>query len=206
MGHLSLQYEKELKGRFGLQKLNLLFVFQVNCPGCFIYGFPTVNQLYQCFGKDMGFLGLSTAFEDFGYNTEENTSLLLQHGQTVGETKKMLEGQGLDRYSEPIDFPIAMDKKADGNFNFEQAAEQVCESISYHKSLTKIDAITFQKGIERYLKGLEQISLTFTLNQMQGTPTFLLFDEAYTIVYHHFGHINYRAIKHQIELLLDTNR
>ncbi len=36
-----------VQGKFEPQAVNIAFVFQVNCPDCFIYGFPTMNRLYQ---------------------------------------------------------------------------------------------------------------------------------------------------------------
>ena len=54
-----------LKGTFQLRAINIAFVFQVNCPGCFIYGFPVMNNLYGKFKDKIGFIGISTAFEDF---------------------------------------------------------------------------------------------------------------------------------------------
>src|SRR5881396_4368044 len=62
-------------------------VFQVNCPGCFIYGIPEAIDTYQKY-KDNGVvvLGLATAFEDFDKNTLENLKLLLQESKVIGET------------------------------------------------------------------------------------------------------------------------
>jgi len=37
---IQLKIDRVLQGSFDLKALNL-FVFQVNCPGCFIYGFPS---------------------------------------------------------------------------------------------------------------------------------------------------------------------
>ena len=35
-------------------KVLIIFVFQVNCPGCFLYGFPEVIELYESFqGQSM---------------------------------------------------------------------------------------------------------------------------------------------------------
>jgi hypothetical protein len=47
MKKLELQFDKELKGKFNLKNLNILLVFQVNCPGCFSYALPLFNTLYQ---------------------------------------------------------------------------------------------------------------------------------------------------------------
>ena len=78
MTTIQLQIDRVLQGLFELKALNLLFVFQVNCPGCFLYGFPLVNSLYWKYhDSGLNVLGLSTAFEDFEFNTAENTELLL---------------------------------------------------------------------------------------------------------------------------------
>lgn len=77
MTMLQLRLDRVLQGSFDLKALNLLFVFQVNCPGCFIYGFPLVKLYWKYRECGLNVLGLSTAFEDFDYNTAANTELLL---------------------------------------------------------------------------------------------------------------------------------
>ena len=45
-------------------------VFQVNCPGCFLYGLPQAISLYEKFkDKNVKVLGVATAFEDYDKNT-----------------------------------------------------------------------------------------------------------------------------------------
>ena len=88
MQKLHLHIGEELQGKFNLQKLNLLLTFQVNCPGCFLYALPMYKNLYEQYYEKLGFLGLSTAFEDFELNTKKNTLLLLEKGELIGETKK----------------------------------------------------------------------------------------------------------------------
>jgi len=51
-------------------------------------------------------LGLSTAFEDFEYNTAANTELLLTEMKLVGATRQALG----EFYSQAIDFPVAVDQ------------------------------------------------------------------------------------------------
>jgi peroxiredoxin len=102
---IQLQIDRILQGSFELQALNLIFVFQVNCPGCFLYGFPFVNKLHERYREaGLNVLGLSTAFEDFELNTAANTELLLTQKQTVGATRQSI---GAD-YELAIDFPIAV--------------------------------------------------------------------------------------------------
>ena len=52
-------------------------VFQVNCPGCFLYGIPQAISLYEKFkDKNVKVLGVATAFEDYDKNTLKNLELL----------------------------------------------------------------------------------------------------------------------------------
>ncbi|HCM74830.1 MAG TPA: hypothetical protein DIS90_00505 [Cytophagales bacterium] len=188
MQKLDLQYRALLKGEFSLKELNFLFFFQVNCPGCFLYGFPMVNQLYEEFHPNISFLGISTAFEDFEWNNEVNTRLLLERQEVVGETKKALQQQGLTSFPLPIPFPVAMDKKADASFDYQSAATRLCRAFPNFsiRSQSEQDAMT--KNALNYLMAQESISLTFTLNQLRGTPTFLVINKKFEILHHSFGH------------------
>jgi peroxiredoxin len=62
-------------------------VFQVNCPGCFLYGIPQAVSVYEKFkNKNVKVIGVATAFEDYDKNTLQNLELLLSEGQVIGET------------------------------------------------------------------------------------------------------------------------
>jgi len=87
---IQLKIDRVLQGSFDLKALNLLFVFQVNCPGCFIYGFPRQQAALEVSSVGLNVLGLSTAFEDFEYNTAANTELLLTEMKLVGATRQAL--------------------------------------------------------------------------------------------------------------------
>ncbi|MEM4253383.1 MAG: TlpA family protein disulfide reductase, partial [Candidatus Nitrosotenuis sp.] len=95
-------------------KIVVVEVFQVNCPGCFLYGIPEAINIYNKY-KDQGVrvLGIATAFEDFDKNTVENLELLAKTGEVIGETKK-----ALTQYRKIVDgnklpykipFPLGMD-------------------------------------------------------------------------------------------------
>jgi len=88
-------------------------VFQVNCPGCFIYGFPRQQAALEVSSVGLNVLGLSTAFEDFEYNTAANTELLLTEMKLVGATRQALG----EFYSQAIDFPVAVDQLTTGARN-----------------------------------------------------------------------------------------
>ena len=73
----------------------LIEVFQVNCPGCFIYALPRAVDLHQRY-HDQGLvvMGLATAFEDYDKNTLENLQKLVTSGEVIGETYKALNQYG----------------------------------------------------------------------------------------------------------------
>jgi thiol-disulfide isomerase/thioredoxin len=95
-------------------------VFQVNCPGCFMYGIPEAIELYNKYGESgLTVLGMATAFEDYDKNTLENLQKLLTTGEVVGETQKALSMYGQlkgGKLPYKIPFPVGMDmlKKENG--------------------------------------------------------------------------------------------
>ena len=201
MKKLILHKTAQLQGNFNLKKKNILFVFQVNCPGCFIYGFPTLNNLYQKFRGDVGFLGLSTAFEDFNYNTIEHTKLLLKTGNMVGETKKFFAQQGIINYAEVPRFPIAFDEMA--TFDALDLDVIIANLKANYPKENQWDATnisTIKRRFVAYYKTYESIPLTFTYNQLRGTPSYIIYDDSYTVLFHHFGHIDPSVLVSQLEI------
>ena len=111
MSKFHLNIQELVQGELVINKVNIAFVFQVNCPGCFIYGIPIMNDLYQSFNDKVGFIGVATAFEDFEYNNEANLKLLLTDGTLVGETRKYYDtNYGISNYLNIPDFPVAFDR------------------------------------------------------------------------------------------------
>src|SRR5689334_13018354 len=107
----NLRYSEVVQGTFTLGKLNLLLVFQVNCPGCFAYALPVALRIYEDYkNKGLTVLALSTAFEDFDLNTLGNTIRLIEKGEVVGETQKMLERAGYPKFPLSIPFDVAFDE------------------------------------------------------------------------------------------------
>lgn len=204
MKKLKLHFDKELKGKFELKKLNMLLVFQVNCPGCFSYALPFFNQLYnEFYPKDISFITLSTAFEDFDKNTEENTKNLINTGALIGETKKFLKEQGYDNLPYELDFPIAMDKIENiSTVDFDYAAKAICEINPNYALWPDFEKKALETKVKDYLSSLDKIALTFTLNQLKGTPTLILFNSNYDVLDEWFGHIPYDDVKEKITSFL----
>lgn len=200
MKKLKLHFNKELKGSFELKKLNILLVFQVNCPGCFSYALPFFNKLYhEFYPKDLSFIALSTAFEDFDKNTIENTQNLIKSGTLIGETKKFMKEQGYEKLPYDLDFPIAMDKMDGTNtVDLNYAVNAICAINPNYAIWPEFEKKALQNKVKNYLNSLEKIAFTFTLNQLRGTPSFVLFNSEYEILNEWFGHVPYEEMKRKI--------
>ncbi len=200
MKKLELHFDNQLQGEFELKKLNLLLVFQVNCPGCFSYALPFYNKLYNEFNSEISFLALSTVFEDFDKNTLENTKELIERGTLVGETKKFMKDQGFDKLPYSLDFPIAMDKiSIDSPEDIEKVINGFSETNFNFHQLSKAERINVRNRIVDYIKSLDKVALTFTLNQLRGTPSFVLFNSEYEILNDWFGHVSYDEIANELK-------
>jgi len=200
MNTLKLHFKEFIQGGFTLKPLNLLLVFQVNCPGCFFYAFPTFNKLYANLGDtNISFLGLSTAFEDFEKNTFENTRKLIEKGELIGETKKAMASNNTQGLPYPINFPVAMDEKVTSLDNTEEAVNHVCNLNPNYKIWPGFEQKALQQKVSAYLNSLDYISLTFTLNQLRGTPSFILFNSDYQILNDWFGMVEYEEVVKSIE-------
>jgi hypothetical protein len=204
MSKFHLNIQELVQGQFNVQKVNLAFVFQVNCPGCFIYGIPIVNNLYKSFNHKIGFIGIATAFEDFEFNNEANLKLLLNDGTLVGETKKYYDANfGVSNYTEALDFPVAYDSVLSSNeFLNSKNIKLFYDAIPNIANISEKEKEILVMRIKAYFSQIPLIAETFTLNLLQGTPSFIIFDENYTILESYFGHQNEEKLKTKLEQLM----
>ena len=160
----------------------LVEVFQVNCPGCFLYGIPEAINIYNKYHSEgVTVLGIATAFEDFDKNTLENLELLLKSGEVIGETKKGLSQYGKlndSKLSYKIPFPVAMDsliKETEDvsesrikNYIYNQIPDFDSHPEDYRNQI-------FQR-VKGYLKSKEYSAETFEKFSLQGTPSTIVVD------------------------------
>jgi thiol-disulfide isomerase/thioredoxin len=160
----------------------LVEVFQVNCPGCFLYGIPEAINIYNKYRSDgVIVLGVATAFEDFDKNTIENLELLLKTGEVIGDTKEALGQYGkLEDSKLPykIPFPVAMD-------NLVKEAEPISESRIknfIYKQIPDFDSHPEDyknqiiQRVKDYMKSKEYSAQTFEEYSLQGTPSTIVVD------------------------------
>ncbi|HJU13062.1 MAG TPA: TlpA family protein disulfide reductase [Candidatus Nitrosotalea sp.] len=162
----------------------LVEVFQVNCPGCFLYGIPQAIDIYNKYRKDgVTVLGVATAFEDFDKNTVENLELLLTEGETIGETLKALSqyGQLIEgkRLPYKIPFPVGMDllKKANGTITQEKINEIIEANVPGFDSYSPAQKAEITERVKQYLKSKEYSAETFEQYALRGTPSTILIDK-----------------------------
>ena len=161
----------------------LVEVFQVNCPGCFLYGIPEAIEMYKKYHNDgLTVLGMSTAFEDFDKNTLENLELLLTAGETIGETLNALRQYGYlngTNLTYKIPFPVAMDslKKASENLSQEKIMEIIDGNIPNFNSYNEQQQAELIERVKQYLKSKEYSAETFEEYSLRGTPSSILIDK-----------------------------
>lgn len=158
-------------------------VFQVNCPGCFLYGIPEAINVYNKY-KDQGVrvLGIATAFEDFDKNTVENLELLAKTGEVIGETKKALAQYGklVDGNKLPykIPFPLGMDNlvKEEGAPSMEKMVSFIKSQIPDFDSQPEHYRKEILARVEQYFKSKEYSAETFEKFSLRGTPSVIVVD------------------------------
>jgi peroxiredoxin len=173
-------------------------VFQVNCPGCFLYGLPQAISLYEKYkDKDVRVIGIATAFEDYDKNTIENLKLLLTEGKVIGETFKALKQHGklvnTDRLYYKIPFPVAMDRitRLPQNISedmIKDFIEMYFPDYIYSSEKEKIDL--FSK-VKAYLSNKQYSAETFELYKLRGTPSSIIIDRDGILRYSFFGSEGY---------------
>jgi len=160
----------------------LVEVFQVNCPGCFLYALPKAIQLHETYKeKGLVVIGLATAFEDYDKNTLENLQGLVKTGEVIGETFKALTRQGMlteSRLEWRLPFAIGMDR-------VEPDTEPVTQerTLQYTRNcLPDFDELGEDKKqaalqqVRNYLQQKTMKAETFERFSLQGTPSSILFD------------------------------
>jgi thiol-disulfide isomerase/thioredoxin len=161
----------------------LIEVFQVNCPGCFLYGIPQAIEIYKKY-KESGLttLGLATAFEDFDKNNLNNLEKLVTTGEVVGETYTALEKYGRlndgNKLPYKIPFPVGMDllKKESDTLTNSKLMDFVEANIPDFRSYVEKDRQLLVERVKEYLRSKEYSAKTFDGYALRGTPSSILVD------------------------------
>ena len=158
-------------------------VFQVNCPGCFLYALPQAIDLHQRYSdQGLSVLGVATAFEDFDKNNLENLTLLIKNGKVVGETLRMLSQQGkliAGHLPFRIPFPVAMDRlqKRQTDVTQDEIEFFINQRIPDFEQQRETYQQQIRQQVQHYFQSLTYHAETFELFDLKGTPSHILVDK-----------------------------
>lgn len=176
----------------------LVEVFQVNCPGCFLYSIPETIDIYRKYNdKGLTVLGIATAFEDFDKNNLENLQKLLSTGEIIGETYRAFSstGQLNDENKLPyrIPFPVAMDMlvKYSGPLTQSKIMDFIEANIPSFRSYPEKDKQVLIERVKQYLQSKEYSAKTFEEYALRGTPSVILIDRKGILRGTYFGSNGY---------------
>ena len=193
-----LKYSEVLNGLFEPGALNLMMIFQVNCPGCFLQGFPQMISLHAKYQDRISCFALSTAFEDFDFNTTENVKLLLEENYLTGETRKAFDTNRLT-WNEVIPFPVLVDSMiAREDMLQRHFIDRIISNYEQFSGVLEPEIAKIETSLHHYFNHYQKCGFTFASNLLQGTPTFVLFNANMDILLQWFGHVNSQTIEKQL--------
>ena len=164
-------------------KIILVEVFQVNCPGCFMHALPEAINIYNKYKDDgVRVLGIATAFEDFDKNTLENLKMLAETGEVIGETREALSMYGQlkegNKITFKIPFPLGMDKltKISGEATKEQIMNFIYAQLPEFDSQPEDYRNQIIQRVKDHFRSKQYSAETFEKYALQGTPSTILID------------------------------
>lgn len=162
----------------------LVEVFQVNCPGCFLYGIPEAIDIYKKYRNNgVRVIGLATAFEDYDKNTVENLESLLTTGEVIGETRNLLGQYGQLKENKflpyKIPFPVAMDSllKERGAISQRRIMDLIIKNVPDFEIYNELNKAEIIERAKQYLSSKQYVAETFEEYGLKGTPSSILIDK-----------------------------
>jgi thiol-disulfide isomerase/thioredoxin len=195
----NLQVSKWVQGKptnIDQEKGNVVLVevFQVNCPGCFISGFPEAIEIYKKYRESgLTVLAIATAFEDFDKNNLPNLEKLVATGEVIGETYSALAryGQLKDGRRLPYNIPFAvgMDTliKEAGHLTDDRLMDFIEANVPNYRSYSEKDRQLIIERARRILRTKEYSAKTFEEYALHGTPSSILVDRKGILRSTYFG-------------------
>jgi len=176
----------------------LIEVFQVNCPGCFIYSLPRAIELHERYHQQgLVVIGLATAFEDYDKNTLENLQKLVTAGEVIGETFKALNQYGIlseGKLPWKIPFAVGMDRIVAETepVTDERVLRYAHEFLPDFEKFSDEQKKSVLQQVRHYMEQKSMKAETFERFALQGTPSCILFDRKGQLKDVSFGQIDYK--------------
>ncbi|MFZ1852586.1 MAG: TlpA family protein disulfide reductase [Nitrosomonas sp.] len=177
----------------------LIEIFQVNCPGCFLYSLPSAVEFYEKYHhQGLEIIGLATAFEDYDKNTLDNLKKLINDGEVIGQTYKALNRY--DKLTEDrklpwkIPFPVGMDRVTEDNqpVTDERVLEYAQTFLTGFNDFNEGKQHAVLQQVRHYLEQKTKKAETFERFALQGTPSCITFDRTGNLRDISFGQIDYK--------------
>ena len=169
-------------------------VFQVNCPGCFLYGLPEIINIYNRYqGEAIRIFGLATAFEDYEKNTISNLKMLVSTGEVIGETLKALQNYGHllsgNKLPYSIPFPVAMDVVVRESHPITESRikDFIEANVEGYRSYSEKDKSMIFDRARQYLDLKKYSAKTFEEYILRGTPSTIIIDKKGILRHKVFG-------------------
>lgn len=184
----------------------LIEVFQVNCPGCFLYSLPQAIDLYQRYhAKGLTVIGMATAFEDFDKNTVENLKLTINQDTPIAETLRVLEQNNRlinGQLPYHIPFPVAMDSisKQQKEITEDEITQFVEQHVRDFSRQENYQQEQIRQQALNYLQSHLYQAETFQRYNLQGTPSHIIVDKKGILRASEFGH--FTELEWSINILL----
>ena len=184
-------------------------VFQVNCPGCFMYAIPEAIAVYKKYSGDgVRVLGVATAFEDFDKNTLANLEMLAATGEVVGDTLESLGKYGRlqdgRRLPYRIPFPLGMDElvPAGNGAGMDSIRGIIDSQIPDFDSKPAEYREAIIERVRAHLLSKQYSARTFERYALRGTPSTIIVDRRGMLRSVTFGGGN-GALEPAVRALLD---
>ena len=190
-----------VQGKSDLSDLNLMLVFQVNCPGCLAHALPLLQDLADEY-THVNCFALSTAFEDFALNTLENTQSLIAEGELAPASKRYFSRLGQFELPYRIEVPVVMDL-----FLSDEEVSSMTDTFINnidHGSLSRKMAQQLRHQFNQRFVPVAMTGRTFLNNEMQGTPSWFLFDKQMNIFESWFGHKEKEWVRARVQHSIES--
>jgi hypothetical protein len=168
--------------------VQLLLLIQPNCPGCHVHALPVANELASS-KQNFDIYCVSTAFEDFEFNTLESAKLLLHHGRLVGVAKEQLGNITEHMPLMPMAYDDVMDKSALSP-EMLQVALQAAKQNTREQMTGKIQPGVLEKMLDQAHPDVllpEKVARVFWSVRALGTPMWILHRRSGEVIDRKFG-------------------
>lgn len=185
-------------------------VFQVNCPGCFMYAMPEAIDVYNRYGSEgVRVLGVATAFEDFDKNTLANLEMLAETGEVVGDTLESLGRYGRlrdgNRLPYKIPFPLGMDElvPVGGDVGMDSIRAVIDPQVPDFDSRPAEYREAVVERVRAHLLSKRYSARTFEMYALRGTPSTIVVDRRGVLRSVTFGSAGGGSLERAVRSLLD---